>query len=379
MLLSAKGEEGNAGTHMPRVLFLVNPEYKGRILKLIAGKFSSSITYQIVSYAVGGRVRRNRLRSDDIHLWLFGDEALREAIMKFDPDVVLSDETLYGTHFEILSLLAGKRKPLIIHLRGDPWAEHRARFFTTEFPMGLLMIQGYAYSWASLLLASKVAAVCKWLEASVRHHIPGKRTELIPPPVDLDQYYPEEGLQFERPAVAIIQNHSAYPKVAGLIDFRRVVEKLPDIHFYVAEGEAAPQPFLPTVKEHYSGLDNVHFVGGIDGSAGVRKMLTACDCYVLATKLDCCPVTVLEASLMSRPVIASRVGGVPEIVVENETGWTISNDSVEAWVEKISLVLSDSKLCRRLGQNGKRFVSGHFGSDTIAAQMERFILTESSN
>ena len=362
---------------MVRVMFLVNPEYVKRILALVACKFSSRITYRVVSYAVGGRVRHNRLRSDDLHIWLFGDKALREAIAEFDPEVVLSDETLYGTHFEIMSLLAGKRRPLIIHLRGDTWAEHRARFFTTEFPMRLLIMQGYAYSWVSLLLASKVAAVCKWLEASVKRHIPCKKTELIPPPVDLDQYYAEEGLQFERPAVAIMQNHSAYPKVAGLIDFRRVVEKLPDVHFYVAEGEAAPQPFLPTVKEHYSGLSNVHFVKGIDGPAGVRKMLTACDCYVLATKLDCCPVTVLEASLMSRPVVASRVGGVPEIVVENETGWTVSNDSTEAWVEKLSLVLSEPKLGRRLGQNGRSFVSRYFGSDTVAAQIERSILDES--
>jgi glycosyltransferase involved in cell wall biosynthesis len=319
------------------------------------------------------------LRSDDLHLWLFGDKALREAITKSDPDVVVSSGPLYGAHFKIASLLARKRRPLVIHLRGDPWTEHRAKFLTTEFPMRLLTMQGYAYLWASLLLASKVAPVCKWLEAVVKHHIPGKKTEVIPPPVDIDRYYPEEGLQFERPAVAIIQNHSTYPKVAGLIDFKRVVEKLPEVHFYMAEGGAGPQPFLPSVKEHYSGLDNVHFVGGVDAPADVRKMLTACDCYVLATKLDCCPVTVLEASMMQRPVIASRVGGVPEIVIENETGWTVPNDAIRDWVEKITLVLSDQKLGRRLGQNGRRYVSKYFGSDTIARQFERLIRAEAAN
>lgn len=364
---------------MVRVLFLVTPEYVDRILRLMVGKFSSRITYQVVSYSVGGRIRRNKLRSDDLRLWLFGNRALREAIAKFRPDLVFSDETLYGAHSKISCLLARKRIPLIIHLRGDPWWEYRARLSVTELPMRVLTFQNYIYSWTSLLLASKVAPVCRWLEAVVRQHIPGKSTEVVHPPVSIEEYYLEEGLQFQKPAVAIIQNHSTYPKVAGLKSFKRVIERLPSVHFYIAEGEAAPQPFLSSVKEHFSSLENVHFVSGIHGPAGVRKMLTACDCYVLATELDCCPVTVLEASLMGRPVIASRVGGVPEIVVENETGWTIGGDRIEKWVEKISLVLSDRDLRKRLGQNGRRFVSSYFGPDTIAAQVERLMLTEASN
>jgi glycosyltransferase involved in cell wall biosynthesis len=360
---------------MVRVLFLVTPEYERRILSLIVSKFSSRITYKIVSYDLGGRIGRNRLKTDDLRLWLLGSRELRDAIRKFDPDLAFS-EGMYGAHFEIASLWARKRRPLIIHVRGDPWSENWARFLKTEFPMRLFTIQPYAYSMASLEFASKVAPVCKWLERVVRHHIPGKETQVLPPPVDLEHYYPEDGLQFEKPAVAIMQNHSVYPKVAGLLDFKGVVEKLPDVHFYVAEGEAAPQPFLPAVKEHYSGLDNVHFVGGIYGPTGVRRMLTACDCFVHVTKLDCCPVSVIEASLMQRPVIASRVGGVPEIVLENKTGWTIENDATEDWVRKIRLVVTDPKLNRRLGQNGREFARKRFGSDVIATQMERLMLNQ---
>ena len=242
--------------------------------------------------------------------------------------------------------------------------------------MRLFMIQDNTYFWTALGLASRVAPVCKWLEGIVRRYMPGKEMQVLPPPVDLERYYPEDGLQFERPAVAIMQNHGVYPKVAGLLDFKKVVEKLPDIHFYVAEGEAAPQPFLPKVREHYSNLHNVHFVGGIHGPTSIRRMLTACDCYVLATKLDCCPVSVIEASLMQRPVIASRVGGVPEIVLENKTGWTIENHATEDWVRKIRLVVSDPKLNRRLGQNGREFARKRFGSDVIATQMERLILNQ---
>ena len=105
-------------------------------------------------------------------------------------------------------------------------------------------------------------------------------------------------------------------------------------------------------------------------------MLTASDCYVLASGLDCCPTTVLEASLMGKPVIASRVGGVPEIVLENETGWTIENDDVKAWVDKIKLTVTDSRLNRALGDKGRRWVEEKFSWTTIAKQVENILVAE---
>jgi glycosyltransferase involved in cell wall biosynthesis len=361
---------------LTRVLFVHHPEYVRRILSLLTGRFSSRITYEIVTYTVTGRVRPNRLKSEDIRLWLLGDPRLRSAIASFEPDIVFSDSPLYGAHSKILSLLVRSRVPLIIHLRGDPWREYWARFLVTKPPLQLLMPQEYVYNWASLFLARKIAPVCKWLGRVVRTHIPGKKIEVVYPPVDITQYYEQDGLEFQRPAVAIIQNHNIYLKVLGLMNLRKVVQRLPDVHFYISEGESAQQQFLPMVKNYYRGLKNVHFITGIDNPAGIRMMLAASDCYVLATGLDCCPVTVLEASLMRRPVIASRVGGVPEIVLENETGWTIGNGDIENWVEKIRLVATDTKLNRRLGQNGREFVSRHFGSEVIATQMERLILNE---
>jgi glycosyltransferase involved in cell wall biosynthesis len=105
-------------------------------------------------------------------------------------------------------------------------------------------------------------------------------------------------------------------------------------------------------------------------------MLAACDCYVLASGLDCCPTTVLEASLLQKPVLASRVGGVPEIVENGYTGWSIENGNVDEWVNKIEMLTKDTKLCRKLGRQGREWVSGKFGWSTIASQVERLIIHE---
>jgi glycosyltransferase involved in cell wall biosynthesis len=79
---------------------------------------------------------------------------------------------------------------------------------------------------------------------------------------------------------------------------------------------------------------------------------------------------------MRRPVIASRVGGVPEIVLENETGWTINNELTDYWVDKINRAVTDSKLNRKFGNKGREWVSKTFGWNTIARQVEQLILNE---
>ncbi|MGD0423214.1 MAG: glycosyltransferase family 4 protein [Candidatus Bathyarchaeia archaeon] len=79
---------------------------------------------------------------------------------------------------------------------------------------------------------------------------------------------------------------------------------------------------------------------------------------------------------MGKPVIASRIGGVPEIILENETGWTIENDDVEDWVNKIRLTVTDSGLNKTLGDKGRSWVKEKFGWNTVARQVEDILIAE---
>ena len=214
----------------------------------------------------------------------------------------------------------------------------------------------------------------------MKHYLPGKKTTVVYQGVDPTQFYEDKRqFEFERPAVAIIQNHTIYPKVVGLLALQPVVANLPDINFYITEGERFDPGYLQVVKMRYAELKNVHFVPDINGPDAVRRLLSSVDCYVLASALDCCPTTVLEASLMKRPVIASRIGGVPEIIKEGITGWTINNGDNEIWVEKIRAVIDDPSLARRIGANGKKWVETNFSWNVIARQVEQLITSEISS
>ena len=301
---------------------------------------------------------------------------LTDLISSYEPDIVYADSPLYATQYYISSALAKRRVPLVLHLRGNWWQEYADWFLATNWRKRVLSLQSFSFQSSGELFANKITPICKWLEKIVLRRTLNRRSEVVYQGVDPAKFYPEEGFNFQRPAVAIIQNHTIFRKVAGLLNFRKVIARLPETQFYIAEGEAVSQSFLGQIKQEFSSLQNVHFVSGINSSQAVREMLTASDCYVLASGLDCCPTTVLEASLMSRPVLASRVGGVPEIVLESQTGWTVENSDIDTWVEKLQLVLTDSSLNRSLGRKGREWVSEKFSWDVITRQVEALLVSE---
>jgi len=93
------------------------------------------------------------------------------------------------------------------------------------------------------------------------------------------------------------------------------------------------------------------------------------DIYVLPSGLDCCPTTLLEASLCAKPTITSRVGGIPELITEGETGWTVKNGHIDEWVSTIRSVLEDAEMTRKTGENAKQFVMRHLSWSSQAARM----------
>jgi starch synthase len=85
-------------------------------------------------------------------------------------------------------------------------------------------------------------------------------------------------------------------------------------------------------------------------------------------------LVILEAMACETPVVASRVGGIPEIVVEGETGYLVNFDPddldgfTSALAERMEKLLSDAALAARMGKAGRDRVLKHFGWPAIASQ-----------
>jgi glycosyltransferase involved in cell wall biosynthesis len=81
----------------------------------------------------------------------------------------------------------------------------------------------------------------------------------------------------------------------------------------------------------------------------------------------------IEAQSCGLPVLASRVGGIPETMIEGTTGLLVPPGDEEAWTSALDLLLRDGLLRRRLGHAGRHFVRERFAFPCIAAEFERLL------
>jgi glycosyltransferase involved in cell wall biosynthesis len=94
--------------------------------------------------------------------------------------------------------------------------------------------------------------------------------------------------------------------------------------------------------------------------ADVPALLAAADVFVLPSWIEGLPLTVLEAMAAAKPVVATRVGGTPEAVVDGETGLLAEPGDVGALARAVDALLADPDLARRLGEAGRLRVEERF-------------------
>ena len=116
--------------------------------------------------------------------------------------------------------------------------------------------------------------------------------------------------------------------------------------------------------------ENFKWLGKLGYPEKVRQFLSEIDIYALLTGIDMSPLTLLEAQLMKKPVIATNVGGIPELVKNNETGFLIEKGNSLDLIDKISVLVDDKIKRESMGEEGKKFVEENFSWEIIT---EKFL------
>lgn len=132
-------------------------------------------------------------------------------------------------------------------------------------------------------------------------------------------------------------------------------EAYPDVQIYL--GGVWEDRELEAEAELYA--DTITWLGWISGEEK-QKYLRECDIFVLPSYFEGQSLSLLEAMASYCAVAASETGGIPQMVIEGETGIFVrpkDADSLEAGLLKL---LKDSDLCRRIGINARRKVEKEF-------------------
>jgi glycosyltransferase involved in cell wall biosynthesis len=102
----------------------------------------------------------------------------------------------------------------------------------------------------------------------------------------------------------------------------------------------------------------------------VAHLLGAMDVFVLPSHKEALPVAVLEAMAMCLPVVATRVGGVPEVVQDGSTGLLVEPADRPSLRDALARLLSDRELAHRLGASGQARVHARFTVDKMVEHVE---------
>jgi glycosyltransferase involved in cell wall biosynthesis len=101
----------------------------------------------------------------------------------------------------------------------------------------------------------------------------------------------------------------------------------------------------------------------------VAAWLAACDIFVLPSLSEGLPLSVLEAMAARKPVIATAIGGTPEVVVHRRTGLLIPPGNSLAIANAIRQLLDDAPLAERLAAAGRVRVEREFSSEVMTQRV----------
>lgn len=122
-------------------------------------------------------------------------------------------------------------------------------------------------------------------------------------------------------------------------------------------------------------LDRIRFAGARDENETLAEIARA-DILVLPSLMEGLPVVLVEAMALGRPVLASRVAGIPELVVEGRTGYMFTPSDWEDLRQKLAVLIEERPRWPRMGRAGRKQVEGEFRSDQAAERMARLFRGE---
>jgi glycosyltransferase involved in cell wall biosynthesis len=290
--------------------------------------------------------------------------ALYREIRRFRPDVVHT----HLVHADVHGLLAARvaRVPGVSSVHGTPAFYKREPYRSAGRVAGKLAARRIAISEhvaaflreQRLVLPERIRVVYYGIDADSLHVTPADRSaqrEAL-------------GLRDGDVALGIASRLIPGKGHEALLDaFGRAVEAFPSLRLLVA-GDGPERGRLEAQAKLRSPPGAVRFVGFVDR---VAAFLAACDTLAIPTQPELGEgfgLAALEAMAVGRPVIATAVGSLPEVVDDGRTGLVVPAGSVELLARAVLTLARDPALRERLGTAGARRARNVFPLDRMVTR-----------
>lgn len=204
----------------------------------------------------------------------------------------------------------------------------------------------------------------------------GKQSVITPFGVDLSFFKPGEKPAGGNLTVGIVKTLEPKYGIEYLIRaFAKINGAQPNLNLLIV-GEGYLRKELEKLCSNLGIEQQTRFIGRVP-HAEVPEWLNEIDIFVNPSvhESETFGVAVLEASACEKPVIASHVGGLPEVVQDGATGFLVPPGDADALAEKLEMLMKDAELRHRMGKAGREFVRKNYDWNESAKIMEELYLS----
>ncbi len=338
---------------------------------------TESLAPGVTLYALetgGGIVRKHELPN---LADAFGEQLERAALAASAPyDVIHAHYWLSGLAALPVSLSLGMPIVQTFHTLAEE-KNRRVGEGTRAEPERRLLTERYLAGEVDAIAAvsrAEIDVLCDGVGA------PAERVWLVPPAVDTLLFHPEplpSRLEVRsrlgvRPEDGLVVCVGRMQPLKGQDLAVRMLQHLPGAVLVLA-GDATPgeERFLESLHDIARDIGvegRVRHIGSLDREA-LARLLDAADVVVVPSRTESFGLVPLEAAATGTPVVASRVGGLLESVVDGETGILVDGRDPLDWADAVGSVLEDDDLQVALGLAGRRLASRRDWQD-VAHELE---------
>jgi glycosyltransferase involved in cell wall biosynthesis len=281
------------------------------------------------------------------------------------PDILFVQDYATGRFDVLVAIARALRIPLVAYHSGSRPERYSGR-----------LAKRWSIPAADSLIVSSHA---EYEMLARRYRVPAERLALILTPIDTDTFAPIDRATACRAAelhparrhllfVGRLDDH--VKRVSALIEsFAAVAGAAPDTDLLIV-GDGHDRPVLERLAgERAPG--RVRFIGWVSEPGRLAAFYNAAECLVLPSRSEGFPTVVGEAMACGTPVLASRVGGVGELVVEGETGWLLPPGDEEALRSGLAAVLTDREGVAAMRPRARRMAEARVAPPVVAAGLRR--------
>ncbi len=225
--------------------------------------------------------------------------------------------------------------------------------------------------WQSFVnrFTSKLVCVCEAVKRRTleKEKISKDKLVVIQNGIDLKKFDKKKIKRLNKPVVGIVTHLTKTKDIMTFLDAVNLVNKKIKCNFVIIGDGNLRRDIEKKIKEE--NIKNINLLGE---KADAINLIKSFDIGVNSSILEGSANTILEYMSASLPVIATNVGGNPELVVDGKTGIIVPSRNPEAMADAIVRLLEDKNLAKKMGKEGRKRIEEKFSVERMVKRYGEF-------